>query len=215
VDVLGLPVGSRVLDAPCGQGRHAHLLAEAGFQVDGIDFSRELLAIAAKRGTGDSLRYRRSDMRNLPARWSGRYDAVVNLYTSFGFFDNPSDDARVVAEFSRVLKRDGTLVWQGASRDGVMSRFLSRDWWQTGDGSMVGQERSFDPLSGVLSIESTVRRKNGRTSHRQHRIRLYTATRLAELCAREGLIVEEAFDGFSERPLTRRSGEMLLIARKR
>ncbi|HYN81072.1 MAG TPA: methyltransferase domain-containing protein [Gemmatimonadaceae bacterium] len=215
IEVLGLPVDSRVLDAPCGQGRHAHLLAEAGFRVDGIDFSRELLAIAAKRGMSESLRYRRADMRKLPASWSGRYDAVVNLYTSFGFFDNPADDARVIAEFSRVLKPEGTLVWQGASRDGVMSRFLSRDWWETRDGSMVGQERSFDPLSGVLRIESTLRRKNGRTSRREHRIRLYTATRLAELCAREGLIVEEAFDGFSERPLTRRSGEMLLIARKR
>jgi len=97
----------------------------------------------------------------------------------------------------------------------VMARFLSRDWWETRDGSMVGQERSFDPLSGVLSIESTLRRKNGRTSRRAHRIRLYTATRLAELCARHGLIVEEGFDGFSDGPLTRRSGEMLLVARKR
>lgn len=154
-------------------------------------------------------------MRKLPANWTGRFDAVVNLYTSFGFFDNPSDDARVIAEFSRVLKTEGILVWEGASRDGVMSRFLSRDWWETRDGSMVGQERSFDPLSGVLSIESTLRRKNGRTSRRRHRIRLYTATRLAELCAQEGLIVEESFDGFSERPLSRRSGEMLLVARKR
>ncbi len=206
---------ARVLDAPCGQGRHAHLLAEAGFRVDGIDFSHELLALATKRGTSESLRYRRADMRKLPASWSGRYDAVVNLYTSFGFFDNPSDDARVIAEFSRVLKPEGILVWEGASRDGVMSRFLSRDWWETGDGSMVGQERSFDPLSGVLSIESTLRRKTGRTSRRRHRIRLYTATRLAELCAQEGLIVEEAFDGFTGKALTRRSGEMLLVARKR
>jgi SAM-dependent methyltransferase len=183
--------------------------------VDGIDFSRELLALAARRGTSDSLRYRRADMRKLPASWTGRYDAVVNLYTSFGFFDNPSDDARVVAEFSRVLKPEGILVWQGASRDGVMSKFLSRDWWETLDGSIVGQERSFDPLSGVLSIESTRRQKNGRTSRRRHRIRLYTATRLAELCAQQGLIVEEAFDGFTSRPLTRRSTEMLLVARRR
>ena len=203
------------MDAPCGQGRHAHLLAEAGFRVDGIDFSRELLTLASKRGTGESLRYRRADMRKLPASWSGRFDAVVNLYTSFGFFDNPSDDARVIAEFSRVLKPEGIFIWEGASRDGVMSRFLSSDWWETRDGSMVGQQRSFDPLSGVLSIESTLRRKTGRTSRRRHRIRLYTATRLAELCAQQGLIVEEGFDGFTERPLTRRSGEMLLVARKR
>ena len=154
-------------------------------------------------------------MRKLPATWSARFDAVVNLYTSFGFFDNPADDARVIAEFSRVLKPEGILVWEGASRDGVMSRFLSSDWWEIRDGSMVGQQRSFDPLSGVLSIESTLRRKSGRTSRRRHRIRLYTATRLAELCAQEGLIVEEGFDGFSARPLTRRSAEMLLVARKR
>ncbi len=207
-------MGSRILDVPCGQGRHAHLLAEAGFRVDGIDYSRQLLSAALRRGTGPLLHYRRADMRNLPAVWTNRFAAVVNVFTSFGFFDDPSDDARVIAEFSRVLEPGGVFVWHGASRDGVMSRFLSRDWWETADGTIVMQERSFDALSGVLGIESTIRRKTGRTTRRKHRIRLYTATRLAELCAREGLIVEEAFDGFSSRPLTRRSTEMLLVARK-
>ena len=50
---------------------------------------------------------------------------------------------------------------------------------------------------------------------REHRIRLYTATRLAELCLDAGLLVEEAYDGWRDRPLTRRSSEMVLIARKR
>lgn len=153
-------------------------------------------------------------MRKLPSSWTGRFDAVVNLFTSFGFFDNPADDARVIAEFARVLGPGGTLVWNGGSRDGVMSRFLTRDWWETAEGTLVGQERSFDALSGILSINSTFRRQSGRTTRREHRIRLYTATRLAELCAAEGLIVEEAFEGFTDRPLTRRSSEMLLVARK-
>ncbi len=154
-------------------------------------------------------------MRKLPTAWTGRFDGVVNLFTSFGFFDNPSDDARVIGEFARVLKPGGVFIWHGGSRDGVMARFLSRDWWETKDGTLVAQLRTFDALSGVLSIHSTFRRKSGRTTRREHRIRLYTATRLAALCAREGLIVEEAFDGFTARPLTRRSGEMLLVARKR
>jgi hypothetical protein len=47
-----------------------------------------------------------------------------------------------------------------------------------------------------------------------HRIRLYTATRIAEMCADAGLIVEEAWSGFDDRPLSRVSGEMMLIARK-
>src|SRR5688572_7142860 len=52
VELLALPSGSRVLDLACGQGRHAHLLAEAGFDVDGLDLSTHLLAVARERGTG-------------------------------------------------------------------------------------------------------------------------------------------------------------------
>jgi len=199
---------------PCGQGRHAHLLAEAGYNVDGLDYSEHLLKIARRRGTGPSLRYTRGDMRKLPARWTGRFDAVVNLFTSFGFFADPSDDAKVIAQFARVLKPGGILVWHGGSRDGVMARFLGRDWWQTTDGTMVAHERSFDPLSGILVIESSWRGPTRRAGRRTHRIRLYTATRLAELCRDAGLIVEEAWDGFTERPLGRASGEMMLKARK-
>jgi len=213
LELLGLPSGSRVLDCPCGQGRHAHLLAETGFDVDGLDYSEDLLAIARRRGTGKTLRYTRGDMRKLPARWTGRFDAVLNLFTSFGFFLDPNDDARVIGEFARVLKPDGLLVWHGGSRDGVMAKFLDRDWWRSDDGTLIGHERSFDPLSGVMTIRTTWEGKKAR-GEREHRIRLYTATRLAELCAAQGLIVEQAFDGWRDRPLRRASSEMLLVARK-
>jgi ubiquinone/menaquinone biosynthesis C-methylase UbiE len=213
MELLGLPSGSRILDVPCGQGRHAHLLAEAGFDVDGLDYSKELLAKAKRRGTGKTLRYTRGDMRKLPARWTGRFDAVLNLFTSFGFFADPEDDVRVIAEFARVLAPGGTLVWYGGSRDGVMARFVERDWWQTENGTLVAQERSFNSLTGQLTVQSVWSGPGGRGS-REHAIRLYTPTRLAELCAEAGLIVEEAYDGLSERPLARHSSEMMLVARK-
>jgi len=213
LEVLGLPTGARVLDCPCGQGRHAHLLAEAGLDVDAVDYSEELLALARKRGTGRTLRYTRGDMRKLPARWTGRFDAVANLFTSFGFFLTPADDARVIREFARVLQPGGVLVWHGGSRDGVMAKFLERDWWRSDDGTMIGHERSFDSLSGVLTVRTTWEGKKAR-GEREHRIRLYTATRLAELCADAGLLVEEAYDGWRDRPLRRASSEMLLVARK-
>ena len=213
LDILRLPVGARILDAPCGQGRHAHLLAESGFDVDGLDYSATLLAKAKERGTGKTLRYTRGDMRKLPARWTGRFDAVLNLFTSFGFFLDPADDRRTIAEFARVLRPGGVLVWQGGSRDGIMARFLSRDWWRTENGTLITHERRFDCLSGVLSVATEWTGPDG-AGTRGHRIRLYTATRLAELCAEAGLIVEAAYDGWSERPLRRRSTEMLLVARK-
>ena len=214
MEVLALPAGSRILDVPCGQGRHAHPLAEAGFLVEGLDYSRHLIDKARARGTGPTLKYTRGDMRELPARWSGRFDAVLNLFTSFGFFTDAKDDARTIAEFARVLKPGGALVWHGGSRDGVMAKFLSRDWWTSEDGTMIGHERAFDPLSGILSIETSWEGPSG-SGTRSHRIRLYTASRLAELCLDAGLVVEEAYEGFRDRALVRRSGEMLLVARKR
>jgi SAM-dependent methyltransferase len=152
-------------------------------------------------------------MRRLPARWTKRFDAVVNLFTSFGFFSHPADDARVIENFARVLKHGGTLIWHGGSRDGVMARFLERDWWTASDGTLFVQEREFDSLSGVLTVHSDWR-KRSRRGTRVHRLRLYTATRLTELCADAGLIVEQAFDGFLDRALRRSSSEMLLVARK-
>ena len=212
--MLALPSGARVLDVPCGQGRHAHLLAEAGYRVDGLDYSKYLLDRAKERGTGPSLHYTRGDMRALPARWTGRFDAVVNLFTSFGFFTDPADDSRVIAEFARVLKPDGVFVFHGGSRDGVMARFLTRDWWKSDDGTVIAHDRTFDPLSGILTINTAWEGPSG-SGTREHRIRLYTATRLAELCLDAGLVVHEAWDGFRDRPLTRKSGEMILVARKR
>jgi len=215
-EVLALPAGAAVLDCPCGQGRHAHLLAEAGYRVTGLDYSAPLLAEARARARGAAaraVRWQQGDMRDLPARWTRRFDAVVNLFTSFGFFDDPRDDRQVLAEFARVLKPGGVLVWHGGSRDGVMARFLARDWWSTEDGTLFGQERRFDPLSGFLEVTSTWRGPAGE-GERVHRIRLYTASELAARLQEVGLVVEQAWDGWTGRPLTRRSSEMLLVARR-
>lgn len=215
MDVMALPSGARLLDLACGQGRHAHLFAEAGFAVDGVDLSEELLKVARRRGTGPTLKYTRADMRKLPARWTGRFDAVVNLFTSFGFFADPADDARVIRECARVLAPGGLMVWQGGSRDGVMAKFLASDWWDTRDGTIIGQDREFDPLTGFITIRSTWRSARGRkVEQREHRIRLYTASRLAELMLDAGLVVEQAWESFSDQPLTRTSTEMMLLARK-
>ena len=213
MELLELPDGAQVLDCPCGQGRHAHLLAEAGFDVTGVDYSLPLLRIARARGTGKRLRYKRGDMRTLPGEWTGRFDAVLNLFTSFGFFDDAKDDAKVIREFARVLVPGGRLVWYGGSRDGVVSRWVGRDSWKTRNGTTVSHDRAFDPVSGEITIQTTWNGPKD-SGQRMHRIRLYTATRLAELCTDAGLVVEAVYDGLEDRPLRRTSAEMLLVARK-
>jgi SAM-dependent methyltransferase len=226
LELLELPAGARLLDLACGQGRHAALLAVAGHQVAGVDLSRPLLRVARtsaraegipssqRRGaSGPALRYHHGDMRRLPTLWRGRFDAVVNLFTSFGFFDDPADDVRVSRGVARVLKRGGTFIWQGGSRDGIMARFVGTDSWETADGTAVRQDRSFDSLTGFLTIQSTWTRRR-KVERRSHRIRLYTADRLAQMMEEAGLTVTAAYDGFTDVPLHRRATEMLLVARK-
>lgn len=213
MELMALPAGSRVLDLACGQGRHAHLLAEAGFDVDGLDLSKDLLKRAKARGTSRTLRYTRGDMRSLPFLWRKRFDAVVNLFQSFGFFDDAADDAKVIHEVARVLKPGGVFIWQGGNRDGLTDRYLRGDEWTAADGTRIAQTRSFDPLSGFLMVQSTWTRKRN-VERRVHRLRLYTATHLTALCRDAGLELEAAYDSFSHEPLSRRSHEMLLVARR-
>jgi len=135
---------------------------------------------------------------------------VVNLFTSFGFFTDPADDARVISEFARVLRpgRNARVArWKVATA--WMAKFLSRDWWKSRrrhDDRARGAP--FDPLSGVLDDPNRVGGGHPGRARARHRIRLYTATRLAELCSRRpALVVEEAYDGFpANRPLTRPLG---------
>jgi len=103
-----LTPGSNVLDLGCGTGRHSRHLACRGFDVTGIDLSAESLHRARAAGEGSRLRFLRQDMR-LPFR-AGPFDHIVNLFTSFGYFDDPSDHMAVVHNIASALRPDGTLV---------------------------------------------------------------------------------------------------------
>ncbi|MDZ7630424.1 MAG: M14 family zinc carboxypeptidase [Gemmatimonadaceae bacterium] len=134
MEILELPDGAAILDCPCGQGRHAHLLAEAGYDVTGIDYSMPLLRIAKARGTGKRLRYRRGDMRALPASFSSRFDAVLNLFTSFGFFDDPADDADGhPGVCAGAWRREGGSCGTAAA---------AMAWWPAGWGVTAGRPRT-------------------------------------------------------------------------
>jgi SAM-dependent methyltransferase len=102
-----LTPGSRVLDLGCGTGRHSSYLASRGFDVTGLDLSAESLW-QARLNEGPNLRFVRQDMR-LPFR-SCAFDHVLNLFTSFGYFEDPADHLPVVGNIAASLKPGGTLV---------------------------------------------------------------------------------------------------------
>lgn len=104
---LALPQGARVLDLPCGKGRHSIYLAQKGFNVTGVDLSEQSIA-HAKQFETDRLRFFVHDMR-VPVRVN-YFDAVLNLFTSIGYFEKDSDNAKAVSAAGKALRPGGTLV---------------------------------------------------------------------------------------------------------
>jgi SAM-dependent methyltransferase len=103
--LLSLRPGVRVLDVPCGDGRIAGRLARRGCEVVGIDSSEHFLALGRERYP--EVEFARGDMRRLP--YEAEFDAVVNWFTSFGYFDADGNDS-VLAGFARALLPGGRLV---------------------------------------------------------------------------------------------------------
>ena len=95
--------GNQVLDVACGFGRIAGQLQQRGYEVTGIDLSADQLHLAGQRNPGPT--YLQRDMREPPA---GPYDAVLNVYSSFGYFADRSDD--IAALHRRLIDAGVTIV---------------------------------------------------------------------------------------------------------
>jgi SAM-dependent methyltransferase len=101
------PASSRFLDLACGKGRHSLFLNKKGYDVTGIDLSEESIKYAS-RFENDTLHFYVHDMRKLFR--TNYFDYVLNLFTSFGYFENDRDDQSVIASASKALKNNGVLV---------------------------------------------------------------------------------------------------------
>ena len=103
---LKLKVGSTILDLPCGRGRHAIYLNALGYSVTGADISENSLLYANPFAT-ENLNFIKHDMRDkLPMQ----YNAIFNLFTSFGYFENDSDNIEILKNFKEELTENGVLV---------------------------------------------------------------------------------------------------------
>jgi SAM-dependent methyltransferase len=116
--LLALSAEARVLDVPCGAGRIAGRLARRGCSVVGLDINERFLALARERYP--KVVFEHCDMRGL--RYQAEFDAVVNWFTSFGYFDSATNDA-VLAAFARALKPGGQLLLE-LHNPGHLARLL-------------------------------------------------------------------------------------------
>jgi len=206
LELLGLPYGARVLDVPCGWGRHSALLAESGLTAFGADLSPELLARAP-----EGFPRVAADLRELPFE-SASFDAVINVYTSLGLFLDDAEDLRALTEARRLLAPGGAFLLESMHRDEIMPQYVTRDAWTLPDGTHVRVRRRFDPVSGI-TYDAFRWQRDGETGRKAHALRLRTATEIAALLAAAGFLEVEWFGDWDLSPLRHDSPRVIAVAR--
>jgi len=106
VTFLKLKNDAILLDLGCGKGRHSIYLNSLGFTVVGADLSKNSI-LEAKKAKNDSLKFIEHDMRN---PFNSKYDAILNLFTSFGFFEDDFEDIAVLQNIKNGLKPNGIAI---------------------------------------------------------------------------------------------------------
>jgi SAM-dependent methyltransferase len=152
---LNLPAGARVLDVPCGAGRHAFALAEKGFAVTGVDGSDDLVAGAESDAWAKGLRveFHRRDMRELP--WAGAFDGAYCFGNSFAYLGDEGDAAFLTA-VAQTLKPGGRFVLETRMvAEAVFIHRVPRGWFPFGD-LLFLMETAYDPPLGRLTSTYTI-----------------------------------------------------------
>lgn len=211
VDILALAPGASILDAPCGHGRISNLLASDGFKVTGVDLTPLFLdrAKAEAERLGTEVDYHEGDLRDLPV--AGPFDAALCWFTSFGYFDD-DDNRRVLQQFADVLRPGGTLLIETMHHDGFVRGFTTSPaatLTERGD-DLLSDVTTFDPLSGRIETERTVRR-SGEIRRSHHSVRVPTVPEFDEWLRVAGFSARSYSDR-GGRPLRFDSWRLVVIA---
>jgi SAM-dependent methyltransferase len=209
--LLELEPPARVLDLACGPGRHAMELARRGYRVTGVDATAGFVEQVAVMAATEALDLEpvHHDMRTFSR--PGSFDAVINLATSFGYFEDPHDDLRVLANVHRSLRPGGALLMELQGKEVAARTLAGRDWHEEGGGFLLTDERVRDDWTWmdhrlIFLIEGV--RHDLVLSHR-----LYSATELTALLTEAGFASPALFGDLSGSPYDERAVSLVAVAR--
>lgn len=197
-----------MLDVPCGHGRIANRLAQRGARVTGVDADAYFLDHARRDAVarGVEVDYLEADMRQLP--WEERFAAVVNWFTSFGYFDDEGNQAWLQT-VRRTLQPGGLLAIDVHNRDVFMGNRIPAGVVER-DGDLVVDRHRFDVETGRETTERWMIR-GGRVRKTEYSVRFYTFTELRSLLLDVGFAAVGGV-GHDRQPLTLETRRMIVIA---
>jgi len=202
-----------ILDIPCGQGRHALELARRGFEVTAVDRTASYLDEARRRARDQNLQVQwvQDDMRRFSRPEA--FDIVLNMYTSFGYFQDIEDDRAAARVFFEALRPGGRLVMELHGKENLAAGFSARDWVELDDGRVLLEERT------IIDDWRAVRNRwiiyhDGERYELEFSLRLYGASELVDLLRGVGFSGITVFGNLEGDPYDEHALRLVIVATK-
>jgi SAM-dependent methyltransferase len=209
---LRLPPGARVLDVPCGSGRHAMALAARGYSLTGVDLSLESIEEARRLSAANRLpvHWRHADMRDLP--WESEFDAAFCFGNSFGYLE-PEGMRIFVSSLARVLKPGARFALDtGMTAESILPNLQEKQWARLDD-ILFLEENRYHPIESVFETTYTFVR-GGETHVGTGRQCVYTVRELLDLFRQAGLSTIEVYGSLAGDAFQVGGPSLLLVAER-
>lgn len=213
ISLLKLDPSMKVLDMCCGVGRHTIELARRGFDTTGVDRTQRYLDRASAQAEEQKLdiRFVCEDMRKFCE--PEKFDVAINLFTSFGYFDDPEDDKQAALNLYKSLKPGGVLLIEMIGKEIIARIFQPRDWHEQEEGTIVLEERS-TARDWSWMENRWILLKGDQRIERDFCHRLYSAVELKNLLLSCGFSSAQAYGSLDGTPYDHEAKRLTVVARK-
>jgi SAM-dependent methyltransferase len=186
VSLLKIQQNDRILDLCCGPGRHSLEMARLGFEVVGVDRTASFIEKAKQKAEDDRLgvEFSVGDMREYCQPDS--FNIVMNLFGSFGYFEDPDDDRQVVENMYTSLCSGGRFLIETMGKEIAAGEFRERDWSQEGDTLVLAERKPHQNWSRIQTRWIVIS-DNQRVEHTVS-VRSYSAVELSSLLSDCGFV---------------------------
>ncbi len=215
IKLLSITDGAEILDCPCGYGRHSIELARRGFKVTGSDINFTHLSKAESTADAQDIKVTFNKESMLDLKYSSQFDAVINIFYSFGFFDTDEENERVLKNFFNTLKPGGKfLMHTDVNVPRVLSGKYKKDEERNLEtGKTLRIIDSYDPgtkrINGIWVIKN-----NGTEERRNYSVRVYTKEEFEEICKKIGFSSVATYSDWDGSSYSPDSEDMIVVAIK-
>ncbi|MBC3758783.1 class I SAM-dependent methyltransferase [Hyunsoonleella sp. SJ7] len=200
---LNLPEGGSILDLACGKGRHSRYLNKIGYDVTGIDLSVNSIA-HAKQFENHRLKF---EVHDMCSPYPKQFDAVFNLFTSFGYFDRDEDNLNTIKAIKADLNATGFGVIDFMNTDFVLANLVPEDT-KTVDGITFNLKRFLRDGYIIKTIDFEA---NGQAYSFEERVKAFTLADFEMMFEAAGVYLLDVFGDYKLRKFDAPTSERLVM----